>query len=75
MKKMTFLDLYNECVSSAVLGPEGGSTDNGSGQFSGDNYAKGDARTPNVVIPMARRLFGTVSGKTRRKKNRRSVIR
>jgi len=47
----------NEGNTAASGGVFGSTNANNPGAFSGDTYAKGDARLPKVLIPMIRRTF------------------
>ena len=66
----TFLQLYNECVTSDVVGPPADSATTDS-QFSGDQiYAPEDARNPTRVMPMISR-FGWVTPKKKPKRKKK----
>jgi len=68
----TFMEMYLECVAGDVMGPAADAAP--ATQFSGDTYAPGDSRVPDLLFggSITRRgLAGSFKAKKKKKRSKK----
>ena len=66
----TFMEMYLECVAGDVMGPADGAAP--ATQFSGDTYAPGDNRIPDLLFGGSITRRGLVRSFSPKKKKKRA---